>query len=485
MLNLERFLPGFNHILCGKSPKSALTQLQEKLGHLRHSTLSELADLFGKWVPSQFLESKESNENSRERIYSQNVTFWSFLSQVLSPGTPCREVVRKLQSYCSEKKLKVPGSNTASYCEARGRFALEDLQGIHEAVADEVEKRVNEQQLWKGHDVKVIDGTGISMPDTSENQKAFPQPGGQRKGCGFPVVKLVACFSLASGALLKWVETSLKSHESIILKEFIGFFKKGDILLTDRGFCSYANIALLVNQGVDAVMRVHQARKMDYRKGKKLSKYEQIIIWGKPKLQKGQRKNWSAREWNALPDELTLRMIRVFIQVKGFRTRQVDLVTTLLDDDAYTSEDLAELYYRRWSVELYFRHIKTTMKMEVLRCKSPQMIRKEIQVFIIGYNLIRALMQEAASAYQRNLDRLSFKATVDTIRQFRSALNAKRNQPRNQQRIIDEMLLIIAEETVPLREHRVEPRAVKRRPKPYQRLTKPRHIFKVSESRKN
>ena len=123
--------------------------------------------------------------------------------------------------------------------------------------------------------------------------------------------------------------------------------------------------------------------------------------------------------------------------------------------------------------------------MEVLRCKSPQMIRKEIQVFIIGYNLIRALMQEAASAYQRNLDRLSFKATVDTIRQFRSALNAKRNQPRNQQRIIDEMLLIIAEETVPLREHRVEPRAVKRRPKPYQRLTKPRHIFKVSESRKN
>jgi hypothetical protein len=296
MIKLERFFPGLNHILCGKPPKSALAQLKEKLHKLRQSTLSELAGIFNDWIPVKSLESKtdlksktdlDSGVNSRERIYSQNVTFWAFLSQVLTPNTSCREVVRKLQSFCSENKLNLPSPNTAAYCKARSRIALKDLKNIHDVVAQRLQNRVLHDQLWKGHDVKVVDGTGITLPDTVENQAEFPQPGEQSKGCGFPVMKLVACFSLASGALLRSVETSLKSSESRILKQFLDFFERDDVVLTDRGFCSYSNIALLVQRGVHAVMRVHQARKIDFRIGKRIGPYERLITWDKPARQKG------------------------------------------------------------------------------------------------------------------------------------------------------------------------------------------------------
>ena len=481
MKNMTRFLPGFTHILCGRPPKSALAQLKPKLAHLRESTLSELSDLFDRWIPLGVLQPKSEKENSRERVYSLRTTFWGFLFQVLSPQTACREVVRKVQSYCSERELNLPSSSTSAYCQARQRIGIEDLQKIGEEVSEQIHKEVRQAQRWKGHEVRVIDGTGISMPDTEQNQRAFPQPGGQKEGCGFPVMLLVGCFCLASGALLHCVETTLKNHESGILRKFVGYLKKAEVVLCDRGYCSYANLGLLLNHQMDAVMRLHQRRKCDFRSGQTLGRYDRLVTWKKPQRQHG----FSPEEWAQLPAELTLRMVRFFVQIKGFRTRKIDLVTTFTDPLQYTVEDLADLYFRRWSVELFFRDIKTTMKMETVRCLTPEMVRKEIQLFFIAYNLIRALMQHAATLYQRDLHRLSFKSTVDTVRQYCTALNATRKQPRKQQRIIDEMVLIIAEETVPLREHRSEPRAVKRRPKPYQLLTKPRGKMKVSRSRRN
>lgn len=329
--------------------------------------------------------------------------------------------------------------------------------------------------------MQVIDGTGITLPDTLENQETFPQPSSQLPSCGFLVMKVVACFCLASGALLKWVEAELKRHESRILAQFLGFFRPGDVLITDRGFSSYGNLAALSAKGVDAVMRVHQARKLDYRKAKALGTLDRLVEWIKPQRPKG----WDKHDWAALPSKLTLRIVRIRIEVKGFRVRQYDLVTTLLDAVDYTADDLAELYFRRWSVELFFRHIKTTMGMEMLRCKTPEMVRKELRMFIIARNLIRALMQEAANLYQCDLTRLSFKATVDTLRQFSCAIYAAKDALRTRARIIDEMLLIIASEKVPLRENRAEARALKRRPKPFQRLMCHRSKFKVSKFRRN
>lgn len=481
MLKLERFLPGFNYILYGKPPKTALAQFQEQMGKLRESTLSELSLVFEGLIPVEKLAPKSKGAHSRKRVYSRSVSFFGFLHQVLSPGMPCREVVRKVQGFCSEKKLPLPDSDNAAYCRARGKLDDKVLETIHTHVREKVQQRVLEDQRWKSRDVKVIDGTGITLPDTPENQKAFPQPSRQLPGCGFPVMKVVACFCLASGALLKWVETELKRHESRILTKFIEFFQPGDVVLTDRGFSSYGNLAALSIKGIDAVMRAHQARKLDYRKGKALGPMDRLIEWVKPQRPKG----WEKEHWESLPATLTLRIVRIRIEVKGFRVRQYDLVTTLLDASIYSADDLAELYFRRWSVELFFRHIKTTMGMERLRCKTPKMVRKELRMFIIAHNLIRALMQEAASLYQCDLTRLSFKATIDTLRQFSYAIYATKDTPRNRAKVIDEMLLIIASEKVPLRENRSEPRALKRRPKPFQRLMCHRSKFKVSKSRKN
>jgi len=236
MRKLQRFLPGFNQILCGNPAKTGFAKFQEKLSKLRNSTLSELSVIFGDLVPMDQLAPTKKGKNSRVRVYSANVTFWGFLFQVLSPGTACREVVRKVQSFCSEKELPLPSSNNAAYCTVRTRVKDLDLEVIHKKVCEKVEQRVIADQRWKGRDVRVLDGTGITLPDTPKNQAEFPQPSIQRKGCGFPVMKVVACFCLASGALLKWVETELKRHESRILQQFIGFLKPGDVVLTDRGF---------------------------------------------------------------------------------------------------------------------------------------------------------------------------------------------------------------------------------------------------------
>jgi len=258
-------------------------------------------------------------------------------------------------------------------------------------------------------------------------------------------------------------------------------FGKGDVVLGDRGFCSFANFSMLMDKGVDAVMRLHQRRGADFRQGKRLGPLDRLITWTRPAAPAA---GWSREQWNALPEELTLRVVRIKVEIKGFRVHQYELVTTLTDADVYTKEHLAELYFRRWAVELYFRQIKTTMGMEKLRCKTPEMARKELRMHLIAYNLIRGLMQEAAGQEATRLDRISFKAAVDTLRQFSNALNATKGRPRTQQRIIEEMLTIIGRECVPERKNRSEPRAVKERPKPYPRLTSHRSVYIVPKSRK-
>lgn len=456
--------------------------MESKLRSYRQSSLSELMSVFGAWIPFTALQRKSKKANSRCRDYSLAVTFWAFLWQVLTPRTPCREVVRKIQSFCSELKLRMPSSSNVAYCNARGRLAKEDVDQVHRAVRERLLARVRDDQRWLGHNVKVVDGTGIRLPDTHANQAQWPQPSEQRPGCGFPVMQVVACFCLASGAIIDWVETELKSNECRIFKRMLHMFAKGDVVLGDRGFNSYANIALLLQQGVQSVMRAHHMRKLDFRTGKRLGSKDRLVTWKRPR---GRGKGWSREQWDALPAELTLRIVRITVAVKGFRVRGYDLVTTLTDARAYTQDDLAELYFRRWSVELYFRQIKTTMGMEKLRCKKPEMVRKELRMHLIAYNLIRGLMQEAAHQQSSRLDRTSFKASADTLRQFSSALNATKDKPRIQQKIIRDMLAIIAEETVPERKNRSEPRALKERPKPFPRLTSHRSEYVVPKLRKN
>ena len=480
MFNSTPFLPGISHRLLGRQRRSQLDQLREQSEQWRQSSLSRLCEIFGSWLPSAMLAPAAKGINSRQRLYPLTLTFWAFLSQVLSPGSPCREVVRKVQAWYALRD-KSPDSGTSAYCQARRRLPLACLTELQQTLADKLSARLTPPELWLGRRVKVVDGTGVSMPDTAANQKAWPQPSEQKPGCGFPVIKLVACFCLASGALLAWVEGTLKEHDCRLLQKLLSAFNQGEVVLADRGFSSFASLATLLARGVDSVMRVHHFRKLDWRVGQRLGHRDRLVTW-----KKGQRQGqlWSPEPWAQLPAELTVRLVEIVVAVPGFRTQKLVLVTTLLDAQTYSAEALGQLYFRRWAVELFFRDIKTTLGLDVLRCQTPALVRKEIVMHAIAYNLIRALMQDIAHSHQVSVQRLSFKGTVDALRQWRELFENSSNPPRVASKLRRLFYQSIADDLLLERPERTEPRAVKRRPKNFRLLTKRRHEMLVERNRK-
>jgi hypothetical protein len=294
-------------------------------------------------------------------------------------------------------------------------------------------------------------------------------------------MKVVGVFSLATGALLAYAKGNKHQHELSLLHRLLDQFKPGDLALADRGFSCYTLLARLWTKKVAALFRLHHARAGDLRKGKRLGKNDRLVQWRKP--QNGERRRylpWTL--WNGIAPELPVRILRYRLRRAGYRTRSLTLVTTLVDAQLYPAEQLALLYAKRWQIELWFRDIKTSMGMEVLRCQSPKMIHKELEMFFIAYNLIRSLMIQASRAHAVKVQRLSFKGTVAAVRQFSMAIAQARSR-RKQKELIDKLLQTIAADLVPDRPGRREPRAVKRRPKPCAWLTKPRHKFKDAQHR--
>jgi hypothetical protein len=339
------------------------------------------------------------------------------------------------------------------------------------ATAAQAEKA---RQLWHGFWVKVVDGTTTSLPDTPKNQRAYPQQGSQKPGCGFPLLKLVGVFSLSTGALLDYARGDKHQHELGLLHRLMHLFKAGDLVLSDRGFSTYSLLALLLARDVHSLFRLHQARPADLRKAKRLGKKDRLFVWDKPLL----RPRYLPKAiWKTIPGQLSVRVLRFSLQVPGFRVRSVTLVTTLLDPQKYPAEELACLYAERWRVELWFRDIKTSLGMEVLRCKTPGLVHKELEMFFIAYNLIRCLMAEAGLRHNVGMNWLSFKGTVDSLRQFAAAI-AQARSCKKQKQLLDRLLEIMARDRLPERSGRYEPRAVKRRPKPYPVLNRPRDRFK-------
>jgi hypothetical protein len=388
--------------------------------------------------------------------------------------------VRKAQAWWSLGRRWPISSNTSAYCQARTRLSERTLEAIHRQTTQRLECNVPTDSLWLGRRVKIVDGTGCSMPDTAENQKAYPQPGSQKPACGFPVMKLVGLFCLASGALLEVVRGTLLVHESQLFRQLWTHLNPRDLLLADRAFCSFFSIYSLQKRGVDSVMRLHQRRRVDFRRGKRLGKDDILLNWTKP----AQRpETLTAEEFRALPTTLTVRQIRLTPNIKGFRVRTIILVTTLLDPIAFPAEALGELYFQRWSVELHFREIKTLLRLDVLRCLTPQMVHKELLLHLIAYNLIRCLMQQAAICHHVDLSRISFKGTLDTLHHFADAIRAVDGKTRQQVQLYNEMLRVIALDQLPIRPYRSEPRAKKRRPKNYHLLTEPRKTMEITQHR--
>jgi hypothetical protein len=461
--------------------RARLSALGKRVHTLRQQSLPHLDLLFGRFLPAGILSQSDEGPNSREQIYSVRRTFFGFLYQVLNPDCPCREVVRQIQALFALVSPRHVSEATGAFCQARGRLPLDLLARLRCAVAAHAEKA---GQLWKEFRVKVIDGTGISLPDTPENQRRYPQSREQKRGCGFPFMKVVGVFSLATGALLDYAKGNKHQHELSLLHRLLDQFKPGDLALADRGFSCYTLLALLWQQKVPCLFRLHHARTGDLRKGKPLGRNDRLLVWRKPQ-------NWQRPRylpvplWELIVPELTVRVLRFSLRRAGYRTRSVILVTTLVDAQRYSAQELAELYARRWQIELWFRDVKTSMGMEVLRCQSPAMIHKELEMFFIAYNLIRCLMVQASQQYQVDIYRMSFKGTVDGLRQFSGAIAQARSR-RKQRELFDRLLEAMAKDLVPKRPGRREPRAVKRRPKPFPHLNQPRHQFKdVSHRNRN
>lgn len=450
--------------------RSQFGGLKGRVRTIRTATLHQLEEQLGRWIPERLLAPCPKGANSRERIFSLRRTFWCFLWQVLTPNTSCREVVRQVQALFGLRAGAQVDEDTGAYCQARSRLPQERLEQALEASA----KSADGLSSLAGRSVKAVDGSSVQLPDTAANQKTYPQPSEQKPGCGFPVMQIVALFSLASGAILKVATDALKPHELRLFQGFWSALKAGDILLADRGFSGYPLLGQLAQRGMDGILRLHQRRKVDFRKGKRLGPNDRLFQWRKGPAR---AKYLSAREWASIPAEMTVRVVRFVLPRKGYRADQVTLVTTLLDPEEYSLQALAELYRRRWRLELCFRDLKTTMGMEQLRCQSPAMARKELLSYLIAHNLIRCLMAQAALRHQVELERVSFKGSVDAARHYSGAMAQARN-PGTRRRLHDQLLQSLARDLVPERPGRREPRAVKRRPKPYPILNQPRDRFR-------
>jgi hypothetical protein len=474
------FFTAFGPLLFGRRPLSEIDKLLRDTSELR--SLSQYQEAFGELIPQALLHRTREKENSRERIFTPKVVFWAFLAQVLERGSSCRDALRRITAWwlCEQPQAAPPSPQTGAYCQARARLDEQVLTQIGTHLAERLERNVPTAALWHGRRVKVIDGTGASMPDTAENQEVWPQPGSQQPGCGFPVVKLVGLFSHASGALLHVATGHRRQHDMLLARQLWRHLEKADVLLADRGFCSYQDLAAIAARGADAVLRLHQARKADFTQGLPLGPDDRLIVWDKPAQRPA---GCTPEEYAAQPATQSLRLLRYRVETPGFRTEEVTLVTTLLDAVAFPAAALAELYAQRWSIELHFREIKTLLGLDVLRCLTPAMVRKEIAMHRVAYNLVRALMQRAALRHDVPLARLSFKGTLDSLHHFADAMQALLGRPRRSQQLLEELLRTIAHDLLPERPDRVEPRAKKRRAKNYHLLTKPRGQMHVPPHR--
>jgi hypothetical protein len=425
------------------------------------------------FLSQRALRPPEDGPCRRRRVFFLSRVFWCFIWQVLQPRTSCRAVVRQVQAFCETERHTFDES-TSAYCQGRGRLPLVCLQ---QALRDSAQAadRLSLQGIegWT-RPIKVVDASSVRLPDTSENRKVYPYPSGQRPGCGFPVMQFCGLYSLTSGAILNTVQAPWFAHEVPLLRALEPELQSGDILMGDRMFGAFTLLALLPLRGVDVVSRLHQGRRFRPRQGRRIGRREWLVTWSKPP----KRPDYLTEEqWAVVPESITVRIIHSRIQQKGFRTQELWISTTLLDPSAYPAEQIARLYHRRWNMELCFRDLKTTMGMEELRCRTPAMVHKELLAFLIAHNFMRCLIAQAASAHQVCRTRISFKGAVDAARSFHQAIRLATSR-RQANRLGRRLLEILARDLVPLRPGRYEPRAVKRRPKPYQRLMKARHHFR-------
>lgn len=406
-------------------------------------------------------------------IYTPATTVWTFLSQCLNPDHSCRDAVARLMAWRLTRGMRACSAETGAYCTARGQLPEEACSQLARETGRQLDEAAPPEWRWLGRRVLAVDGSTVTMPDTAANQAEYPQQSSQARGCGFPIARILVIFSLAVGAVLDAAigkYQGKQTGENSMFRTLHDTLQKGDVVLADRYFSGWFDIALLQQQSVDVVLRKHQLRRTDFRLGLRLGPEDQLVRWPKP-----QRPDWmSPEQYAALPEFLTLREVRIHVQQRGFRTRRLVVVTTLLDSEQYPASEIAALYRRRWQAELHLRSLKIVLQMDHLRCKTPERIRNEFYMHLVAYNLIRELMATAAFRAGVSPWMISFKGALQTINNLAPLLASRITTLE----WCDAVLDAIATHGVGHRPDRVEPRVVKRRPKPYKRMNRPRHEYK-------
>ena len=440
-----------------RNARSVLHQRRSSIG--RRASATHAVEFFNLLTSPQFLQTTEALlPEHRERMYPPTVTLSMFMRQVLESDGSCQKAVNGWAAQRAADGLAPCSVRTGGFCRARQRLPLQMVSTLTRETGRLLSEKAPAQWRWRGRAVKLVDGTGISMPDTAQNQACYPQPNTQAPGVGFPLARLVMVICLASGTALDAAigpYSGKGSGELGLVRRLLEGFGPGDVMLADALYCNYFLIATLMAAGVDVLFEQNGSRITDFRRGQSLGTRDHVVRWPKPAA----RPEWMTPEQYArFPDELTVREVKVAHQV---------LVTTMIEHRRVSKDDLSALYARRWNVELDLRNLKTTTGMDVLSCQTPQMNEKQLWVHLLAYNLIRTLMAQAARNAGIDPRQLSFKHTVQLWTAWVSrGLSATTDCGR--------LFRLIAQGTVGNRPGRIEPRMRKRRPKPYPWLKVPR-----------
>jgi len=443
----------------------------------RQATLSQIEQTLAPALPAQLLDPPVAGDHSRQRVFPLPRTFWCWIWQVFQANTSCREVVRQVQAMLALLPHAAIDESTSAYCQARGKLPLPLLQKAFAASGRSAEKLAPAGRLLQARPVKIVDGSSVRLHDTAKNRESCPAASNQFGGPGFPLMRIVGLFSLASGALLAHLTSSLNTAEVRLLMRLEEHFQSGDILVADRAYGHYVLIHWLNTLGVDLVARLNaRSRRVDFRTtSKRLGSGDGLFVWHKPKLPS---KLLSPEQWEQVPETLTVRILHVRLHKPGFRTRELTLVTSLLDPQVYPAEEIFETYFKRWRLEMCLDDLKTTLGLEMLGCKSPALVQKELLIYLTAHNFIRWIIAQAAQAGEVDLERISFKGTLDAFRQWTQALVQVRGPGKQgkQKRLWRKLLETLAADRVPHRPERQEPRAVKKRSK-YPHLNKSRRTY--------
>jgi hypothetical protein len=415
-----------------------------------------------------------------DSLYNPVTVLWLFLSQVIHANPTLAATVENFLAWRLGQGMSPCSTDTGGYARARQRLPEALLALLTRHSGREAERAALSEWRWLGRVVKLFDGSTVSMPDTPENQKAFPQNRTQARGVGFPLARIGVLFSLSVGTVLdlgirRWAGKF--QSELAMLRDMFAMLCAGDVVLTDRYLCSYLEIAVIKGRGVDFVGRMHAHRKVDFRLGRRLGAQDHVVEWTKP-----QCSDWmSPAEYAALPETMSIREFRYRIVRKGYRTQTIIVATTLLDAQLYPLDEIAKLYRLRWDAELNLRSLKTMMNMDVLRCQTPDMVRKEIWAHLLAYNLIRTVIAQAAAKHGKHPRQISFTRAMRTLEAFRPTL--AHTPTARLADLYEQMLSAIASHEIANRPDRLEPRQRKRRPKPYKLMTKPRNQARTQEAK--